>query len=46
MTFIKVCERFEQFKYTVYLKGYHCVLKKLWKVWTNFKNFIENFGNS
>ena len=44
MNYLKVCECFEQFKYTVLLIRLMIVFwKKIVKVWKNFENFIENF---
>ena len=45
MNFIKVCDSFKQFKYTVLLIRLMTAVfwEKFVKVWTNFVNFIENF---
>ena len=44
MNIIKVCDSFEQFKYTVLLIKLMTVFwKEFVNVWPNFENFIENF---
>ena len=46
MNFIKNCESFEQFKYTVLKIRLMTVFwKEFVKVWKNFPSFLENFDS-